>query len=90
MLGAMEAREVRLPEMKNPTPMVEMHFEVVHISPVRALVYTYPRQGGLREVALVWRPDASSAWRCALCNLGTCMHLRAFEEAPQPSFDSED
>lgn len=89
MVGAKEVWEVRLPGLENQIPAVEMHFEVVHISPVRALVYTYPRQGGLREVALVWRPDTRSEWRCALCNTEQCMHLRAFGEAPPPASESE-
>lgn len=71
--------------MEHLTSAVDMHFEVVHISPVRALVYVYPKQGGLREVALMWRPETRSEWRCALCNAEGCMHLRAFRDAPRSS-----
>lgn len=82
MLGTVDHAGTRIPDLQPVTPMGEMRFEVVHISPVRALVYTYPSQGGLREVALIWRAEPQAEWRCALCNMEACMHLRAFGEAP--------
>ncbi|HUH11751.1 MAG TPA: hypothetical protein VMK65_01520 [Longimicrobiales bacterium] len=89
MLGTVNRAGTQIPDLHLVTPTGDMRFEVVHISSVRALVYTYPEQGGLREVALIWRTEPRADWRCALCNLEACMHLRAFQEAPKPTSESE-
>lgn len=89
MLTTVSRAGMEIPDLQPVTPLGDMRFEVVHISPVRALVYTYPHQGGLREVALIWRPETSAPWRCALCNMEACMHLRAFHDAPGSGAGSE-